>query len=100
MTSSTEVTKKKPKKKVDYAVAGVSKWVFYPSVAILVLFVLSAIVFPEQFESAISTVSSQIVGSFSWYYVLVATGCVIFALVVAFSKIGRASCRERVCLYV
>ena len=88
MTSSTEVTKKKPKKKVDYAVAGVSKWVFYPSVAILVLFVLSAIVFPEQFESAISTVSSQIVGSFSWYYVLVATGCVIFALVVAFSKFG------------
>lgn len=66
----------------------VTRWVFYPSAIILAVLVALAIAVPNQLEAVISFLSTSVINNLSWYYVLVATGFVIFVLVVAFTRFG------------
>ncbi|MDO5049779.1 MAG: BCCT family transporter [Actinomycetaceae bacterium] len=63
--------------------------VFYPSAVILLVLVAMAIVIPDQLNAAISWMSTAVINNLSWYYVLAATGFVVFALVVAFTRFGN-----------
>jgi choline/glycine/proline betaine transport protein len=67
---------------------GVARKVFFPSVAIVGVFVLLALVFPDWLGSIITTANTAVVNSLGWYYVLIVTGFVAFALWVAFSRLG------------
>ncbi|MGI6785788.1 MAG: BCCT family transporter [Gleimia sp.] len=66
----------------------VTRAVFYPSAVILVLLVTAAILVPDQLEGVISWISTKVINNLSWYYVLVATSFVGFALIVAFTRFG------------
>lgn len=66
----------------------VAQAVFYPATGILLLLVILAIVASDGFSQAISWISSTVINNISWYYVLIATGFVIFVLVLAFSRFG------------
>lgn len=77
------------KRKVENEIPeGISKRVFYPSVIILVALVALALIIPTGFNTAISWLSTHVINNLSWYYVLVATGFVGFAAVLAFSRFG------------
>ncbi|MFW7415531.1 BCCT family transporter [Demequina sp. SO4-18] len=63
-------------------------WVFWPSAVIILGFALFAIVAPGAAESAFATIQGEIIGSFGWYYVLIAAFFVAFALFIGFSRYG------------
>ncbi|MFC4137671.1 MULTISPECIES: BCCT family transporter [unclassified Microbacterium] len=63
-------------------------WVFWPSAAIVVLFVLFALVTPKIAEALFQTIQTTIVNAFNWYYVLIAAFFVAFCLFLGFSRFG------------
>jgi choline/glycine/proline betaine transport protein len=62
--------------------------VFWPAAAIVTLFVVPTALFPEAVGTAISAVQSTIIGTFGWYYTLIVTGFLIFALWVGLGHFG------------
>lgn len=66
----------------------VAKGVFAISAAVIVLAVGFALLAPGAFNSAISTINATVVDSIGWYYVLVVTAFVVFAIFVAASRLG------------
>ncbi|WP_239066515.1 BCCT family transporter [Demequina activiva] len=64
-------------------------WVFWPAAAIILSFVVFAIVAPGAAESFFDAIQSGIINAFGWYYVLIAAVFVVFALVMGFSKFGN-----------
>ncbi|MBD3688703.1 BCCT family transporter [Nanchangia anserum] len=66
----------------------VRRAVFWPSVIILVALVVLAITVPHQLHDVLSWLSARVTNNLSWYYVLIASGFVVFALGVAFSRLG------------
>ncbi|QEE61589.1 BCCT family transporter [Salinibacterium sp. dk2585] len=66
----------------------VAKWVFWPSAAIVLVFVVYALVAPQSAEQLFDGLQSTIVRNFSWYYVLIAALFVFFALWMGFSRFG------------
>ncbi|ASK66310.1 choline transporter [Brachybacterium avium] len=66
-----------------------SKPVFFISAGIILLAVLFALLLPDAFNSAISTLNSTVVNSIGWYYVLIVTAFVFFAIVIAASRMGQ-----------
>ena len=67
---------------------GVSRAVFYPSAGLVLLFVLTALLFPSWLSGVITAANDVVVRSLGWYYVLIVTGFVIFALFLALSRLG------------
>ncbi len=67
---------------------GIHAPVFIPALAILVVVVVVAVVFPDRTGDALSTVQEAIVSSFGWYYVLVVAGFVGFSLWMGLSRFG------------
>ncbi|REJ08373.1 BCCT family transporter [Microbacterium bovistercoris] len=63
-------------------------WVFWPSAAIVVLFVLFALLAPKVAEALFQTIQTTIVNAFNWYYVLIAAFFVAFCLFLGFSRFG------------
>ncbi|ATG55700.1 choline transporter [Brachybacterium ginsengisoli] len=66
-----------------------SKPVFLVSAGIILLAVLFALLLPDAFNAAISTLNTTVVNSIGWYYVLVVTAFVFFAIVIAASRMGQ-----------
>lgn len=64
-------------------------WVFWPSAVIILGFAAFAIIAPGAAENAFATIQGEIIGSFGWYYVLIAAFFVAFALFIGFSKFGN-----------
>ncbi|UFU02678.1 BCCT family transporter [Ruania suaedae] len=62
--------------------------VFWPSLILIVAFVVAAMIGGEGFGGAIGEVSSAIVSGFGWYYILLVTGFVFFAVWVGVSHYG------------
>ena len=62
--------------------------VFWPSVALILVFVLLAAAKPEGTNSVIANISSVVVKNAGWCYILAVAGFVVFALVVAVSRKG------------
>ncbi|ROS61939.1 choline/glycine/proline betaine transport protein [Frigoribacterium sp. PhB160] len=63
-------------------------WVFWPAAAIILAFVVFAMLFPAVAEGLFGAVQSGIVGAFGWYYVLLAAVFVAFALWMGLSRYG------------
>jgi choline/glycine/proline betaine transport protein len=63
-------------------------WVFWPAAAIILAFVVFAMLFPQIAEGLFGAVQSGIVGAFGWYYVLLAAVFVVFALWMGLSRYG------------
>ncbi len=63
-------------------------WVFYPALAVILLFVVLAMALPEQFSSFVETGNTAVVNGLGWYYVLLVTGFVGFSIWIAFGRRG------------
>ena len=64
------------------------RWVFWPSAAIVIVFVAFTVIAPSAAESLFGAIQSSIVDAFNWYYVAIAAFFVGFALFVGFSRFG------------
>ncbi|MGO4887610.1 BCCT family transporter [Anaerobacillus sp. MEB173] len=63
--------------------------VFIVSVGIAILFVIIGVLIPNQLAAAMNVAQGFILESFGWFYQLVATFFLLFAIFIAFSKYGR-----------
>ncbi|MBD8060685.1 BCCT family transporter [Cellulomonas sp. JH27-2] len=68
--------------------ATISRAVFVPSISIVLVVGLLAILFPEQTQDVFDTLQSDVIGGFGWYYVLIVAVFVAFALWVGLSRYG------------
>lgn len=62
--------------------------VFIPAAAVILAVVVITLLFPQQFSDFITEGNQVVVDSIGWYYVLIVTGFVFFALWLAFSRLG------------
>ncbi|MGN6576683.1 MAG: BCCT family transporter [Nocardioides sp.] len=62
--------------------------VFIPAATLLVVFVVLAASMPGRFGKWISAANDSVVGELGWWYILIVTGFVFFALWLAFSPLG------------
>jgi choline/glycine/proline betaine transport protein len=62
--------------------------VFVPAAVIILAVVAITLLLPEQFSDFITEGNAVVVDSIGWYYVLIVTGFVFFALWLAFSRLG------------
>ncbi len=69
--------------------ASVAPWVFWPSVAIIGVFVIWAMVGGEGAADNLLSFRAEVVDNLSWYYVPLITGFVLFALFMGFSRYGK-----------
>jgi glycine betaine transporter len=63
--------------------------VFYISVGIAIAFILWGIIAPTNLETVTSSIQSFITNELGWFYLLAATGFLIFCLYLIFSPYGR-----------
>lgn len=71
------------------APASVAKRVFWPAAIVVLFFVAFSIITPDVAEAFFRAIQTTVVNSFSWYYVLIAAGFVVFVLYMGFSKYGN-----------
>lgn len=69
--------------------SAVKPGVFYPSLAIIGVFVLFALALPDATAAAITAVQSTIIGGLGWYYVLLIASFVVFALWMGLGRFGN-----------
>jgi choline/glycine/proline betaine transport protein len=62
--------------------------VFFPAAAIIVAFVIFAMATPDTAYDWLLEVQNQIVGKLGWYYVILVSGFVVFALWVGLGRFG------------
>ncbi|WP_328292414.1 BCCT family transporter [Kineococcus sp. NBC_00420] len=67
----------------------VDRKTFAIAAGVVVLFLLVGAIWPTQLKSGADAVLEVVVGDFGWAFVLGATGFVVLALVLAFSRFGR-----------
>ena len=70
---TTELTKARAQPRVH-------RWVFWPAAIIIIVLATFAMTMPSTAEVLFASIQSQIIGYFNWYYVLIATGFVVFSL--------------------
>ncbi|WP_298181285.1 BCCT family transporter [Saccharomonospora sp.] len=68
--------------------ATVSQRVFWPAAVIILVFVVATVVAPDAMSEAIGAIQEQVVSSFSWYYMLIVSGFVLFSLWIGLSHYG------------
>jgi len=66
-----------------------SKPVFFTAAGVIVIAVAFALILPDAFNAAISTLNTTVVGTIGWYYVLIVTAFVAFGIIVAASRMGN-----------
>ncbi len=66
----------------------VAKKVFWPAAVVVLVFVAFAVIVPDTAEAFFAAIQTSVINGFSWYYVLIAAGFVVFSLYVGFSKYG------------
>ncbi|MGO4453467.1 BCCT family transporter [Arthrobacter sp. RAF14] len=67
---------------------GIARWVFWPTAVIVLAFVTATIISPEGMSVGIAAVQGAIIANFSWWYVLLAFGFVLFCVYLGFSRKG------------
>lgn len=63
--------------------------ILLPSAGIILVFVLLAVIFPDRVEDVVDALQANVVGSFSWYYVLLVAAFVAFALWMGLGRYGH-----------
>ncbi|WP_051196471.1 BCCT family transporter [Jonesia quinghaiensis] len=66
----------------------IAPFVFWPAAIVVLIFAAYAIIAPDSAQSLFNSIQTNVIDSFSWYYVLIAAGFVVFCLYVGFSKYG------------
>jgi choline/glycine/proline betaine transport protein len=66
----------------------IDKWVFWPAASIILVFALFAIVFPATATDMFSSIQSNVIKWFGWYYVAAVAVFVAFALWIGLSRYG------------
>ncbi|WP_428944760.1 BCCT family transporter [Pantoea sp. FN060301] len=69
--------------------SGINPPVFYPSAALIVLFVLFTILEPTRAGVWFNSLQSWIIGTFGWFYLLVMGVYLLLTLILAFSRYGQ-----------
>ncbi|PIJ26792.1 choline transporter, partial [Leucobacter sp. OLES1] len=69
--------------------SGIARWVFWPTAIVVVAFVAATLVNPEAMNAGIGAVQSAIIANFSWWYVLLSFGFVLFCAYLGFSRKGN-----------
>ncbi|WP_344031503.1 BCCT family transporter [Leucobacter iarius] len=69
--------------------SGIARWVFWPTAVVVVAFVTATLVNPEAMNAGIGAVQSAIIANFSWWYVLLSFGFVLFCAYLGFSRKGN-----------
>ncbi|NEE00513.1 BCCT family transporter [Phytoactinopolyspora halotolerans] len=67
---------------------GVSLWVFYPSIILIVAVCVLTMAFPDRAGEFLSTIQENVVGTFGWYYVVLVILFMIFAIWMGVSRFG------------
>lgn len=67
---------------------GIDKWVFWPAASIILVFALFAIMFPAIATDMFSSVQSNVIKWFGWYYVAAIAVFIAFALWIGLSRYG------------
>jgi len=67
---------------------GIARWVFWPTAVIVLAFVTATIISPDGMSVGIAAVQGAIIANFSWWYVLLAFGFVLFCIYLGFSRKG------------
>lgn len=73
---------------VSSTTSTVATRVFIPAAAVILAVVAITLLFPQQFSDFITEGNQVVIDSIGWYYVLIVTGFVFFALWLAFSRLG------------
>lgn len=63
--------------------------VFLPAAIIILAFVVVAVAVPKKLGDALSDLSGGVIGNLGWYYVLLVSAFIFFAIWLAISPIGR-----------
>ncbi|MGW7292408.1 BCCT family transporter [Streptomyces xiamenensis] len=66
----------------------IAPWVFWPSVAIIGVFVLWAIIWDDAANRVVMNLNSNVVGNLGWYYMVLVSLFVIFVIWVGLSRFG------------
>lgn len=66
----------------------ISRWVFWPAAAIILVFAVFAIVFPGTATELFNSVQSSVIRWFGWYYVAAIAVFVAFSLWIGLSRYG------------
>lgn len=66
----------------------INKKVFWPAAGIILVFAALSLIAPQTAESFFNAIQKEVISGFSWYYVLITAGFVVFALYVGFSRFG------------
>ena len=67
---------------------GIARWVFWPAAAIILVFAVFAIVFPDTATEMFNSVQSNVIRWFGWYYVAAIAVFVAFSLWIGLSRYG------------
>ncbi|MBB1254899.1 BCCT family transporter [Streptomyces sp. OF3] len=78
----------RPKSPARGRLSTVSPGVFYPAAAIIIAFVLYATIFRDQAKGHVDTIQSEVVGGLGWYYTVIVSLFVIFAIWVGVGRYG------------
>ncbi|MEO7588576.1 MAG: BCCT family transporter [Arachnia sp.] len=62
--------------------------VFYPALAVILIFVVLAMAMPEKFAAFVESGNTAVVNGLGWYYVLLVTGFVFFSVWIAVGRRG------------
>ncbi len=62
---------------------------FWPAAGIVTVFVVLAVIFPEGLGDTLGLLSDTVIGDLGWFYVLLVSSCIAFALWVALSPMGN-----------
>ncbi|WP_156755538.1 BCCT family transporter [Actinokineospora pegani] len=84
----TESAHEPPEPQVQVARRGVYGKVFWPAVGIVAAFVATTAISPTATQNAVSDVSAWIVGTFGWYYTVLVSGFVVFAIWLGLGRFG------------
>jgi choline/glycine/proline betaine transport protein len=85
-TSETEAPTPSDSRRPWYAT--VAPRVFWPSAVIILAFVIASVVAPDAMNDALSAIQETVIGTFSWYYMLLVSVFVIFSLWIGLSHYG------------
>ncbi|MBV7363649.1 BCCT family transporter [Actinomycetaceae bacterium TAE3-ERU4] len=88
MTSPANITETNMQQPAEKFKGTLKPWVFWPAAVASTIFVTLALVAPHRINSIIQTAKDTLITHSSWYFVAVATGFVLFCIVIAASKAG------------
>lgn len=87
--SDEQITEKLKRQGVRLGRGNVAPAVFWPSMLVILAVAIIAILAPGPTDTVLQAVQGWIVTNLGWYYMLIITGFIVFAVAVAASKFGR-----------